>query len=103
MKTKEELIQARKDALDKMIAISTGENFAQANYDAAKKEVDSLTAQIETLDIQAKFRKEVDDVLPSDNNKPDEKMSLNEAISIVSQHNRNYAKRQLTWFRKYEK
>lgn len=33
----------------------------------------------------------------------DEKISLNEAISIVSQHNRNYAKRQLTWFRKYEK
>ncbi|AXX89336.1 phage major capsid protein [Arcobacter suis] len=65
MKTKEELIQARKDALDKMIAISTGENFAQANYDAAKKEVDSLTAQIETLDIQAKLRNQVDDVLPS--------------------------------------
>ena len=33
----------------------------------------------------------------------DEKISLDEAISIVSQHNRNYAKRQLTWFRKYEK
>lgn len=30
------------------------------------------------------------------------KITLDECISIVSQHNRNYAKRQLTWFRKYE-
>ena len=67
MKTKEKLIQARKDALDKMIAISTGENFIQANYDAAKKEVDSLTAQLETLEVQAKLRGQVDNVLPSDN------------------------------------
>lgn len=27
---------------------------------------------------------------------------LSECISLVQQHNRNYAKRQLTWFRKYE-
>ncbi len=27
---------------------------------------------------------------------------LDECISLVQQHNRNYAKRQLTWFRKYE-
>jgi tRNA dimethylallyltransferase len=30
----------------------------------------------------------------------DGKLSLEEAISIVKQHTRNYAKRQLTWFRK---
>lgn len=30
------------------------------------------------------------------------KISLIEAIDKVSQHNRNYAKRQLTWFNKYE-
>lgn len=29
-------------------------------------------------------------------------ISLDEAISLVQKHNRNYAKRQLTWFRKYE-
>ena len=28
--------------------------------------------------------------------------SLEECISLVQQHNRNYAKRQLTWFKKYE-
>ena len=33
----------------------------------------------------------------------DEKITLDECVEIVSQHNRNYAKRQLTWFRKYEK
>lgn len=32
----------------------------------------------------------------------DEKITLDECVEIVSQHNRNYAKRQLTWFRKYE-
>lgn len=83
MKTKEELIQARKDALDKMIAISTGENFLQANYDAAKKEVDSYTAQLETLEIQANLRGKVDDVLPSDNNKQDEKISVNALMSYA--------------------
>lgn len=30
-------------------------------------------------------------------------MNLEECIELVQQHNRNYAKRQLTWFRKYEK
>lgn len=83
MKTKEELIQARKDALDKMIAISSGKDFVQANYDAAKQEVDALTAQIETLDIQANLRSKVDDVLPSDNNKKDEKMALNALMAYV--------------------
>lgn len=29
-------------------------------------------------------------------------MRENECIELVKQHNRNYAKRQLTWFRKYE-
>ncbi len=29
-------------------------------------------------------------------------ISLDEVISLVQKHNRNYAKRQLTWFRKYE-
>lgn len=32
----------------------------------------------------------------------DEKITLDECVEIVSRHNRNYAKRQLTWFRKYE-
>lgn len=31
------------------------------------------------------------------------KISKEECLEIVRQHNRNYAKRQLTWFRKYEK
>ncbi len=30
------------------------------------------------------------------------KMMLNECISLVKQHNRNYAKRQITWNKKYE-
>ena len=30
------------------------------------------------------------------------KYDVQECISLVQQHNRNYAKRQLTWFRKYE-
>jgi tRNA dimethylallyltransferase len=32
----------------------------------------------------------------------DWKISLEECIELVKKHNRNYAKRQLTWFRKYE-
>lgn len=32
----------------------------------------------------------------------DWKISLEECISLVQQHNRNYAKKQLTWFKKYE-
>ncbi len=31
------------------------------------------------------------------------KITLEECINLVKQHNRNYAKRQLTWFRNYEK
>ena len=31
------------------------------------------------------------------------KMTLKECIELVQKHNRNYAKKQLTWFRKYEK
>lgn len=31
-----------------------------------------------------------------------QKIPLSEAISLVQQHSRNYAKRQLTWFRRYE-
>lgn len=31
-----------------------------------------------------------------------QKISFREAISLVQQHSRNYAKRQLTWFRKYD-
>ncbi len=31
----------------------------------------------------------------------DNKISLSECIELTQQHNRNYAKRQLTWFRKY--
>lgn len=31
------------------------------------------------------------------------KISFDEAGELVSKHNRNYAKRQLTWFRRYEK
>lgn len=30
-------------------------------------------------------------------------MSLEECVELVQKHNRNYAKRQLTWFRRYEK
>jgi tRNA dimethylallyltransferase len=30
------------------------------------------------------------------------KMTLEECIELVKKHNRNYAKRQLTWFRRYE-
>lgn len=30
------------------------------------------------------------------------KYTIDECLSLVQQHNRNYAKRQLTWFRKYE-
>ncbi|MDR1944569.1 MAG: hypothetical protein LBQ59_00320 [Candidatus Peribacteria bacterium] len=29
-------------------------------------------------------------------------MTLEECIELVKKHNRNYAKRQLTWFRRYE-
>jgi tRNA dimethylallyltransferase len=32
----------------------------------------------------------------------DWKMSLEECVELVKKHNRNYAKRQLTWFRRYE-
>lgn len=32
----------------------------------------------------------------------DKKISLEEALLLVQQHSRNYAKRQLTWFRRYE-
>jgi tRNA A37 N6-isopentenylltransferase MiaA len=31
------------------------------------------------------------------------KITLDETIALVQKHNRNYAKKQLTWFRKYEK
>lgn len=31
------------------------------------------------------------------------KLSFDGCVSLVQKHNRNYAKRQLTWFRKYEK
>lgn len=31
------------------------------------------------------------------------KISFDEAVELVAKHNRNYAKRQLTWFRRYEK
>jgi tRNA dimethylallyltransferase len=30
------------------------------------------------------------------------KLDLNETIELVQKNNRNYAKKQLTWFRKYE-
>ena len=30
-------------------------------------------------------------------------MTLDECIALVQKNNRNYAKRQLTWFRRYEK
>lgn len=33
----------------------------------------------------------------------DWKISFDEAVELVAKHNRNYAKRQLTWFRRYEK
>lgn len=33
----------------------------------------------------------------------DWKLSLQDCIDLVKKHNRNYAKRQLTWFRRYEK
>lgn len=33
----------------------------------------------------------------------DWKISFDEAVELVVKHNRNYAKRQLTWFRRYEK
>jgi tRNA dimethylallyltransferase len=29
-------------------------------------------------------------------------ITLEECISLVQQHNRNYAKRQYTWFRRYD-
>ncbi len=32
----------------------------------------------------------------------DWKLTLNESVALVQKHNRNYAKKQLTWFRKYE-
>ncbi len=83
MKTKEELIKARKDALDKMIAISSNENFVQANYDAAKKEVDAITAQIETLDIQAKLRGKVDTIVDSGQDGIDAKASMDALMSYV--------------------
>lgn len=31
------------------------------------------------------------------------KISFDETVELVAKHNRNYAKRQLTWFRRYEK
>ena len=31
------------------------------------------------------------------------KLNFDDCVSLVQKHNRNYAKRQLTWFRKYEK
>jgi tRNA dimethylallyltransferase len=33
----------------------------------------------------------------------DRKMSLSEAEELVAKNSRNYAKRQLTWFTRYEK
>lgn len=33
----------------------------------------------------------------------DWKINFDEAVDLVAKHNRNYAKRQLTWFRRYEK
>ncbi|MBT3728522.1 hypothetical protein HOF65_07460 [bacterium] len=30
------------------------------------------------------------------------KLNLDETIELVKKNNRNYAKKQLTWFRKYE-
>lgn len=65
---------------------------------------DGLISEVETLlktysknDFWMKtiWYKEVTDFL-------DWKMSENECIELVKKHNRNYAKRQLTWFRKYE-
>ena len=32
----------------------------------------------------------------------EQKIPLSECVALVQQHNRNYAKRQLTWFRKYQ-
>ena len=31
------------------------------------------------------------------------KLNFDDCVALVQKHNRNYAKRQLTWFRKYEK
>lgn len=61
-------------------------------------EVKNLLKKYKKTDFWMKtiWYKEVVDFL-------DWNLTLEECIELVKKHNRNYAKRQLTWFRKYEK
>lgn len=62
---KDELIAARKDAIENMKAASTAEDFDQKSYNNAKKEVDRLSAQLETFDVENSLRNDVEDVITS--------------------------------------
>ncbi len=61
-------------------------------------EVDNLLKKYKKTDFGMKtiWYKEVIEYLEG-------KLNLKECIELVQKHNRNYAKRQLTWFRRYEK
>ncbi|MFY4862408.1 phage major capsid protein [Aliarcobacter butzleri] len=61
---KDKLISARASAILAMETAAKPENFNQADFDKAKKEVDSYTAQIEAFDLKAKFEKQTDDIIP---------------------------------------
>lgn len=65
--------------------------------DGLISEVKTLLKKYKKTDFWMKtiWYKEVIDFL-------DWKIDENECIELVKKHNRNYAKRQLTWFRKYE-
>ena len=62
------------------------------------EEVRDLLAKYKKTDfwMQTIWYKEIIDFF-------DWKLNFDDCVALVQKHNRNYAKRQLTWFRKYEK
>lgn len=83
--TREKLLAKRKEALAKMKTISASENFNQEDFDNAKKDVDSISAQIQALDLEEKLKEETNEVIDSNpsNKKPDEKAKISAALAYA--------------------
>lgn len=78
------LIEARATALKKMKEIAASENFKQEDFDKAKTEVDSISAQIKTLDIENELSNQVEPVIAEGNHrKPEEKAQLNALMAYA--------------------
>lgn len=83
MKKREELIAARKDALEKMTVVSKAETFVQADYENAKRDVYALTAQIDAFDTTARFENQVDVIVDGGEKEVDAKASINALMSYA--------------------